>query len=150
MLQPFRAHVEYIHERESLTYLHDPKAPLTYIHPRIAANATRNSEYCSRAVCLEQRVVVLVPGPTGRLIAKDVVAPPWATSPPEGTQPDIAVRLERVEHSRDSGLALVVRAARKLADDAELAVALKPLGRAGDTLRADGPGDTGGRGPRAV
>lgn len=116
----------------------------------LVVHTTRNNRHFLGLVRLEQRIVVLVPDSTGRLITIDVVTPPRAASPPEGAEPDVAVGLEGVEQARDGRLALVVGAARKLPDDADLAVGLEPLGRAGDALRADGARDARRRGPRAV
>lgn len=134
------------------------KKKLAYIHPQhtisIPALSHRHTsgsnQCCSGLVCLEQRIVILVPGSTWWLIPIDVVTPPWATSPPERAKPDITVGLKRIEHTRDGRLALVVGASRKLPNDADLAVGLEPLGRAGDALSADSARDAGGRGPRAV
>jgi hypothetical protein len=78
-----------IYMKESLPYLQNPRHDLHTL--QLAANPTNNSQQYSRLVRPEQRVVVLVRDSVGRLIAIDVVAPPGATSPPEGAQPDIRV-----------------------------------------------------------
>ena len=92
----------------------------------------------------QEVVVVRVTSSRRRLISKDIISPPWSTTPPEASLPDIRVGLQVIQQTLDSSLASWVCATSELSQDADLAICSQPVGSSNDTLNTDGGADTSG------
>lgn len=98
-------------------------------------------------VSLERGIVVVVSNAGRGLESIDISSPPWSTTPPERTEPHIAIRLHVIQHALDGRKALRVRSSGKLANDALLAVGLQPRRRGRDSLNANRARDADVAGP---
>ena len=97
-----------------------------------------------------QRQRTRITRPTRRLHIVNIISPPWSTTPPKSSQPDIGIARHIRQHIRDGTITLIIGAAGKLAEDTLLVVGLQPGGSSSETLGADGGRDAGGAGTGAV
>lgn len=80
---------------------------------------------------------------------KTHVTPPWASSPPGEAEPDTG-RLHVAHGTLNGSNAGRVGSSAHLAEETFEVVLLEPVSRGSETLGADGGGDAGAGGTRAV
>lgn len=75
------------------------------------------------------------------LKGEHVVGPPWTSSPPQSTSPDISVLSHGIQKTSDSSLADIVGSTGEFTKDTGFVVLTEPVGGALNTFGSDGAAD---------